>query len=171
MDSKDKALKLFLGTVAVLAAAMVAYYWVAWRTRTTEHDLNLADRGGPAAVEQKAEFAGMYSAADPLEGLERRVNYFTLSPREDGSGGYQGTAKIDRVASTEAAEEYIRCPDVKVAEKDFFIKCSSPELGQLSFVGEWSRGEGGIQVAGKFLWAKDAAEVTALNTTLTHTPN
>lgn len=171
MDSKDKALKVFLGTVAVLAAAMVAYYWIAWRTRTTEHDLNLAEKGGPAVAEQKAEFAGMYSATEPLEGLERRVNYFTLSPKEDGTGGYQGTAKIDRIATTEAAEEFIRCPDVKVAEKDFFIKCSSPELGQISFVGEWTRGEAGIQVAGKFLWAKDATVVTDRNATLNHAPN
>lgn len=169
MDNKDRALKVFLGVVAVLALSMVAYYWVAWRTRTTAHDVNVSERAADSPREEKSEFAGIYSAADPIEGLERRLNFFSLSRKDDGTG-YYGTAKVDRVASTESAEEFLKCPDANVAEKDFFIKCASPELGQISFVGEWSRGEAGIQVAGKVLWAKDGNVIADKATTLSHTP-
>jgi hypothetical protein len=167
MDAKDKALKIAVGAVVALALAMFLYYWFAWRNRTTVHDLNLQEKV-ESAPEEKDAFAGMYSAVDPIEGMERRLNFFTVSKKDDGSGGYFGSAKVDRVASTEAAEEYIKCPEVNIAEKDFFLKCFSPELGQLSFVGEWDKSSGSLQVKGKALWSKDGTVLTDKATTLTH---
>lgn len=169
MNDKDKALKVFLGAVAALAVAMFLYYWVAGRARTTQHDINVGEKVD-GIKEEKSEFTGIYSASEPVEGGDRRLNFFTLSKKDDGSGFY-GTAKVDKIASTEAAEEYMKCNEANVAEKDFFIKCSSPEAGQLSFVGEWSKGEGGVVlVPGKVLWAKDGNVLNDKQTTLSHTP-
>jgi len=117
--------------------------------------------------EEKSEFAGLYSASEPIEGMERRLGFFSVNKKEDGSG-YLGSAKLDRIASTESAEEYLKCNDVAIAEKDFFIKCNSPELGQISFVGEWDKNTGSLQVKGKVLWSKDGTVITDKSVTLTH---
>lgn len=168
MDAKDKALKIALGTVTVLAVAMFAYYWFAWRNRTTAFDVNVNERV-EATREEKSEFAGIYSTADLVEGQGRRLNFFSVSGKDDGSG-YFGSAKLTQVASTEAAEEFLQCGQVKIAEPDFFIRCDSAELGQISFVGEWRRGTGPLLVTGKLLWSKNGEVVTEKNTTLSHSP-
>ncbi len=169
MDNKDKALKIFIGAVALLAVAMVAFYWVQSRTRTTSHDVNLAGGGGDSPREEKSEFTGIYSSSDPVEGLERRLNFFSLNRKEDGSG-FHATAKLDRVATTESAEEFITCQDAKVGEREFFVKCSSPEIGQISFVGEWVKGDSGLRVPGKVLWSKEGSVIADVATTLTFIP-
>ncbi len=167
MDAKDKALKIAVGTVAVLAIAMFLYYWLSWRNRTTVNDVNVQERVDNIK-EEKSEFAGIYSSTEPVEGMERRLAFFTITKKDDGSGGHYGTLKVDRIASTEASEEYLKCNDVNIAEKDFFVKCNSPELGQISFVGEWEKSSGAIQVKGKVMWSKDGTVVTDKATTLTH---
>lgn len=168
MDAKEKAMKIALGTVAVLAVAMFAYYWFAWRNRTTQNDVNVNERV-EASAEEKSEVAGVYSAADTVEGLERRLNFFSVAKKDDGSG-YFGSAKLSRIAASDGAEEFLNCHEVKIAEPDFFIKCSSPELGQISFVGEWKKVSGVVQVSGKLLWAKDGNVVTEKSTTLNYSP-
>ncbi|MGZ3705325.1 MAG: hypothetical protein ACXWP1_05030, partial [Bdellovibrionota bacterium] len=60
--------------------------------------------------------------------------------------------------------------DANVTEKDFFVKCSDPDLGQISFVGDVQKGAGGaIQASGKFLWSKDGTEIANKATTLSRT--
>ncbi len=168
MDAKDKALKIALGTVAVLAVAMFAYYWFAWRNRTTQHDVNLAERVDRIR-EEKSEFAGLYSSSEAIEGMDRRLAFFSVNRKEDGSGHF-GTAKVDKIASTDNAEEYLKCNEVNIAAPDFFIKCNSPELGQISFVGEVDKSSGALQVKGKVLWSKDGTVVTDKATVLAHSP-
>ena len=165
MDAKDKALKIAVGTIAALAVAMVVYYWLSWRNRTTQNDLNVAERV-ESIKEEKSEYAGIYSSSEPIEGMERRLSFFTVIRKEDG--GHSGTVKLDRIASTEAVEDFLKCPDVNIGEKEFFIKCSSPELGQISFVGEQDKSSGTLQVKGKLLWNKDGNVVMDKATTLTH---
>jgi|GEM_PF-4532454 len=167
MDAKDKALKIALGTIAVLAVAMFSYYWFSWRNRTTQHDVNVQERVD-SIKEEKSEYAGIYSSSEPIEGMERRLSFFTLTRKEDGSG-HSGTLKLDRIASTEAVEDYLKCNDVNIGEKEFFIKCNSPELGQISFVGEQDKSSGALQVRGKVLWNKDGNVVIDKATILNHT--
>jgi hypothetical protein len=167
MDAKDKALKIAVGTIAALAVCMFVYYWFSWRHRTTQHDVNVAERV-ENIKEEKSEYAGIYSSSEPIEGLERRVSFFTVIRKEDGSG-HSGTLKLDKIASTEAVEDYLKCSDVNIGEKEFFIKCSSPEMGQISFVGEQDKSSGALQVNGKILWNKDGTVITDKATVLTHT--
>jgi hypothetical protein len=158
MDSKDKALKTAVTAIVILAVAMVSYYWVAWRTRKTENDVNLHEKLDTArAQDERNSLAGVYSAVESVEALDRRLGFFSLNRKEDG---YFGSAKVDTVASTADASAYMKCEDVKIAEKDFFVKCADPDLGQISYVGEWQGAPGGaIQVTGKLMWIKDDKEV------------
>ena len=116
MDQKDKALKIALTSLGVLAVVMFIYYYVAWRTRTTEHDVNFHEKGDTTA-ESKSEFTGIYALAEPVEGLNRRLGFFTVNKKDDGSGGYFGSAKLDTIASTADDTTYLQCPDVNIAEK------------------------------------------------------
>ncbi len=171
MNSKDKALKIAVTTIGILAISMIAYYWISWRTRTTENDVNFHEKVDAATIaEEKSDFSGIYSSAEPIEGMNRRLGFFSVNRKEDGS--YNGSAKLDTVSSTEDATAYLNCEDVKIGEKEFFLKCAEPELGQISFVGEWQRGgSGAIQVAGKLMWSKDGTVVVDKPTTLNRPAN
>lgn len=168
MDQKDKALKIALMAIGALALAMFLYYFIAWRNRTTAHDVDFKAQGDQAQ-EAKSELAGIYTLSEPVEGLERRLGFFTVNKRDDGSGSFFGTAKVDSIASTQDATAYIPCNDVNIGERDFFLKCVDPALGQISFAGEWEKSSSGaIQARGRLMWSKDATEVTSKSLTLTH---
>lgn len=165
---QDKALKTALTAVAVLAVLMFAYYWLQWRTRKTENDVNLQEKVEAPKEDKSAEFAGVYSANEPIEGLDRRFAFISLNRKEDGSG-YFGSAKVDQIASANDDATFFQCNDVSIGEKDFFVKCTDAQLGQISFVGEWNKASGSIQVPGKILWSRDGNEIANKSITLTHT--
>lgn len=166
MEAKDKALKIAMGAVAILAVAMFLYYWIIWRGRTTVNDVSVSEKL-ENTVEPASEFAGVYSASEIFEGNGRRLNFFAVSKHD---GVYQGSAKLSQVAASESGEEFVPCQTVKVGEPDFFLKCQSAELGLISFSGEWSKASGAIQASGKLLWSKDGQVVAEKNITLSHTP-
>ena len=169
MDQKEKALKVALSFLGVMALAMFSYYWFSSRNRTTENDLNMQEKV-EAVKEEKSEFAGVYSGSEPVEGLNHRLGFFSVSRKEDG-GSYFGTAKLDAVAAAVESSVFMKCNDVTLGEKDFFIKCADPNLGQISFNGEWQKSGTGIEVNGKLLWTKDGAEVLSRSLRLTRSPN
>lgn len=170
MDQKDKALKTALTAVGILAFAMFAYYWVAWHTRKTENDVNFSEKADAPAPQDKtaSEFAGVYSAAEPVEGNGHRLAFISLNRRDDGAG-YFGTAKVDPIGSETESPTFFKCNDVNIADKDFFVKCNDPQLGQISFTGEWSKPSGAVQVTGTLLWTKDGNEIANKPTTLNRT--
>jgi hypothetical protein len=173
MNQKDKALKTALTAVGVLAVAMFAYYWINWHLlRKTENDVNFNEKAEVQTPDDKAAaaFAGVYSAADPIEGNNKRLAFFSLNRREDGSG-YFGTAKVDPIGSETEASAFLQCNSVTIGDKDFFVKCEDKDLGEISYAGEWTKANGGIQVNGKILWSKNGTEITNKATTLTRTGN
>ncbi len=167
MDQKDKALKTALTAVGILAFLMVAYYWVSWRTRKTENDINFQEKG-ESTKEEKSEYAGIYSATEPFEGAGKRLAFISLNRKEDGSG-YFGTAKLDPIGSETEGAAFLQCNDVTISEKEFFAKCSEASLGQISFSGEWTKAGGPPSASGTMLWSKDATEIANKKITLTRT--
>jgi hypothetical protein len=170
MEQRDKALKVALTAVVVLAAVMFGYYWFTNHTRKSENDLTV-DKGSESPREEKLsqEFAGIYSSSDSIEGLDHRLGFFSLNRKDDGSG-YFGTAKIDTVGAAEAATSYLKCNDANITEKEFFVKCNDPEFGQISFSGETKKdAQGSIQATGQLLWSKGGTEITNKATTFTRT--
>ncbi|HEY8279451.1 MAG TPA: hypothetical protein VIH99_07510 [Bdellovibrionota bacterium] len=171
MNDKDKAFKVAVTAIIILATLMFIYYWVSFRMRKTENDVGYQEKAegtvaAPSLKDEKSDFTGAYSVSESIEGGGRRLGFFSVNKRDDG---YFGSAKVDSVATTEDQSKYIPCNDVKIGEKDFFLKCSDPVLGQISFVGEWSKDSGGIQVSGKVTWFKDGNVLVEKNTSLTHT--
>ncbi len=169
MDPKDKALKTALTGIAVLAVAMVGYYWISWKTHRSENDVSVTEKAEVQKDEKgSSEFAGVYSSTEAVEGNNHRLAFFSLNKKEDGSG-YFGTAKVDPIGSDTEAAVFMSCNDVSIGDKDFFVKCNDPMLGQISFSGEWSKPNGTVQVSGKLLWSKDGAEIANKSTTLNRT--
>lgn len=168
MDQQTKALKSALIAIVILAAALVGYYWYAKRARTTENDVNFQEKTEtPAASEAGSEYAGVYTSSEAVEGLERRLGFFAVNKKEDGTPGFTGTAKMDKMATTVDSTIYVPCPNVSVGEGEFFIKCADAEVGQISFVGESKSGS----ITGKLLWSKDGVVVVDKATTLVRTTN
>jgi hypothetical protein len=169
MNQKDKALKTALTAVALLAIAMVAYYWVSWRMRKTENDVNFSEKAeAPAEERATSEFSGVYSAGVPIEGMNYRFAFFSINRREDGSGFF-GTAKADAIGAETETSIFLKCDHANIGEKEFFVKCHDDTLGEISFGGEWTKSGGTIQVPGHLLWSKDGAEITNKDVTLTRT--
>ncbi len=157
---QNKALKSALIGILVLAGAMVAYYWYASRARTTENDVNFHERTEGPATETNSEITGIYASSEPVEGLEHRLGFFAIHRKEEG--GFSGSAKMDRIATTVDSTIYVPCDSVTISEGEFFVKCSSPELGQISFTGQNQNGV----VSGKVMWSKDGVVVADKSTTL-----
>jgi hypothetical protein len=170
MEQRDKALKVAVTAIVILAAMMFGYYWITNHTRKSENDLT-AEKGSETPREEKLsqEYAGIYSTTDSIEGLEHRLGFFSLNRKDDGSG-YFGTAKIDTVGAAESATSYLKCNDANITEKEFFVKCSDPDFGQISFSGETKKdAQGTIQATGNLLWSKGGTEITNKATTFTRT--
>ena len=170
MEQRDKALKIAVSAVVILAAAMFAYYWFTNHTRRSENDLTV-EKTTESPKEEKfsQEYAGIYSSTDSIEGLEHRLGFLSLSRKDDGSG-YFGTAKIDTVGAAESATSYLKCNDANISEKEFFVKCNDPDFGQISFSGETKKDSSGtIQATGQLLWSKAGTEITNKATTFTRT--
>jgi hypothetical protein len=168
MDPKDKAFKTAAAGIAFLAIAMVAYYWVSWKTHHSENEVNLSEKA-EAPKEDKgsvSELAGIYSSSNALEAQNHRFAFFSLNMRDDGSG-YFGTAKVDPIGSETESSVFMNCDEVNVTGKDFFMKCNDANLGQISFSGQWSKVNGVIQVSGQLLWSKGGTEIANKTITLT----
>ena len=166
MDSKNNALKIALAAVVLLAILMISYYWIAWRSRKTEHDLNLQEKAAETQapeVHEKVDYSGMYTTAEAITTSEYRLGFFTVNRREDAQG-YSGTAKVDRIGSTQEPSVYFRCDEVTANEKEIFFKCVDATLGQISFAGEWQAGGAGREASGKLLWSKDGTALADKST-------
>lgn len=154
MNSQNKAFTYLFTAVAIGAVIMVSFYYVKGRMRTTEHDLDLSQKV-EAPASEKGEFIGIYSAGTPLEADGKRIAFFTVNRKEDG--GYLGSAKLDTVGGEDST--YFQCIDVRIAEKEFFLKCAHESEGSLSLNGQWQKGESGLEVSGQVLWAKSGNAV------------
>lgn len=149
MNNNKLALRYALIAIALLAVAMVAFYYVQSRTRTSENDLDMS-QAVSGDREQKSEFVGIYSPSDgPLEAGGQRISFFTVNREEDG--GYLGSAKVDTVGAD--ASEFFPCVDVRLEGGEFFLNCKHPNGGAISLNGQWTKdSHGAIQVDGKVLW-------------------
>lgn len=172
MEQRHKALKIAVTAIVLLAVAMFAYYRVTERTRRSENDVTVEKTTeSPKEERLSNEYGGIYSTSDAIEGLEHRLGFFSLNRKEDGSG-YFGTAKVDTIGAAEATSSYLKCNDANITEKEFFVKCMDPDLGQISFSGETKKDANGtVQATGQLLWSKGGTEVANKSTTLTRTGN
>jgi hypothetical protein len=152
MQNKNQAAIWGVVGLGALFSLMVVYYFVSHRMNTGEGELE----GGGFLSEvqskgEKSEFVGVYSpTGQSLEGSNRRLTQFMVNRSEDG--GYLGSVRLDSVGSIEPAKD-LPCNDVRIDEKEFFLKCGSEADGSVSISGQWSKGvEYPIQVNGKALW-------------------
>ncbi|MGE3262120.1 MAG: hypothetical protein AB7K68_10100 [Bacteriovoracia bacterium] len=151
MESQKKAFTIAGAAILIMACAMVGFYFVKDRTRKTDSDIDLNQKVEAPASGEKSEFVGMYSPQIALEASGKRIVFFQVNRKEDG--GYLGSAKVDTIGEAESA--FLNCVDVKIDEKDFFLKCVDDKVGVISLNGRWAKGDAGITVDGKVLWSKD----------------
>lgn len=159
MNDNKRALTLALAALAVLALAMVAYYYVEARRPTAALDANaIANGEGEAAAEPEenlSRFAGLYSPQDgALEADGKRLAFLSLSAEE--GGGLAGFFKLDSIGAQE--EFQVECSDVRFDAHEVFVKCSHVALGNISLNGTWAKADG-IYIDGKVLWTRDEAVV------------
>lgn len=152
MDQKNKAIKYALICVLLLAIAMVAFYKFAPQMRRIEAEQSQAENA-VVPVAQDPGYSGIYTLAESVEGLSHRLGFFSINKKDTS---YFGTAKLDKVADTASDPVYIDCAPVTVNEKEFYLKCSQPELGDISINGTWLNGD----VTGQLLWNKDGNVIT-----------
>lgn len=136
--------------LAILAAVMFFFYFVKDRTRKTDADVDLNQKV-EQVKEEKSEFVGIYSPQAALEAEGKRIAFFQVNRKDDG--GYLGAAKLDTVGESESI--FLNCVDVKIDEKDFFLKCLDERVGVISLNGQWQKADSGITVSGNILWSKD----------------
>ncbi|MGZ3713620.1 MAG: hypothetical protein ACXVBE_17775 [Bdellovibrionota bacterium] len=151
MESQKKAFKIAAIAVIAMAAAMYFFYFVKDRTRKTDADVDLNQKVAEPVHEEKQEFVGVYSPQSALEAEGKRISYFQVNRKEDG--GYLGSAKVDTVGGEEAV--YLNCVDVRIEEKDFFLKCVDDKVGVISYNGQWQKTANTVQVSGHVFWSKE----------------
>ncbi|MCO5142249.1 MAG: hypothetical protein M9962_04065 [Oligoflexia bacterium] len=146
----------FIG-IAVLAAAMVAFYKYKERSRVNEADIDLSDHVEISEPREGVNsYVGTYSPTSPIEAIEHRFSFFTVNKKDEG--GYLGSAKMEPIGG--GSPEYFECNDVKASEAELFLRCVSSNLGSLSFSGTWlPAGDGAPSAEGKFLWVKDGSAI------------
>lgn len=156
MNKQKEAVTYLAVGVGILALAMVIFYYVSDRMRTTENEVDLSQEV-EARVEEKSEFIGVYSPSDgPLVSADKRISFFTVNQREEG--GYLGSAKVTTLGSDE--EFYFNCVDVRIRESEFFLNCLHETQGAISLNGQWEKSaSGGIEVQGKVLWSLNSTPV------------
>lgn len=161
MNSTKKALTVAGLAIGALALAMFLFYFVKDRTRKAENEVDTTQNVEMEQVkEEKPEFVGIYSPQGPLEANGKRISFFQVNRREDG--GWLGAAKVDTVG--EETTNLLNCVDVRIEDKEFFLKCVDAGVGMISLSGSWSRGEpSGIHVSGKVLWEKDGTALIDTN--------
>lgn len=137
--------------MVALGAAMYFFYFMKDRTRKTDADIDLNQKVEQVAKEEKSEFVGIYSAGTALEAEGKRIVFFQVNRREDG--GYLGVAKVDTVGGEDSS--ILNCVDVKIEEKDFFLKCVDDKVGVISLSGQWQKADNTIQVNGHVFWSKE----------------
>lgn len=150
MENQKKALTYALSALAILAVAMVAFYY--FQNRFAGGGNFEEEAGEEIQKEEKSEFVGTYSPSDgPLEADGKRIAFFTVNPREDG--GYLGSAKVDTIGANESF--FFECVDVRIEEGEFFLSCRNQTQGSISLNGTWTRESGGILVDGKVMWMRE----------------
>lgn len=167
MEKQKQALIYLLSAVAILATAMVLFYYFSDRMRTTDSNIDLNEKV-ESPVYEKSEFVGVYSPADgALEAGNKRIAYFTVNQREEG--GYLGTAKVDTIGGEES--EYFPCVDVKIEESEFFLNCMHETGGSISLNGTWVKNSTGAPVVtGKVMWSQNSNSLLEVQRTFQYMP-
>jgi hypothetical protein len=167
MESQKKAFKIAAVAVVILAVVMYFFYFMKDRTRKTDADVDLNQKVVQTTTkEEKSEFVGIYSPASALEAEGKRIVFFQVNRKEDG--GYLGIAKVDTVG--EEGSAILNCVDVRIEEKEFFLKCVDDKVGVISLSGQWQKAENSIQVNGHVFWSKDGTSFLDKNTVFTLAP-
>ncbi len=158
---EKQAFKIAAVALGILALAMVVYY-KKFRAHT-EEEISLSQKV-ESTKEVKSEFEGIYSPTEAIDADGKMVSFLSISKKEEG--GFTGTWRAEKIGSNDTG--FFECNDVKVLEKEFFVRCANPEFGTISYDGVIQRADNSFTVSGKILWMMDSTPILEKTVQLTH---
>lgn len=150
--------------LAVLAAAMIVYY--KFQARQVDTDTPLSESETVETKRERGAIEGFYSATDgAIEFEGKRVSYFHVSTRDDGS--YGAVARMETIGADGGTE--LDCPEVRASEAELFLRCDDGLGGSVSFDGSVQRGES-LTASGRVLWQREGNVLLDRSAHLAHAP-
>lgn len=160
---EKQAIKIAAIAIGILALSMVVYYKF-FRAHIDE-EISLTQKV-EVSKDSKSIYEGVYSPAESIEADGRRISYLTISKLDEAN--FVGAWKIEKIGESESA--VIDCSETKISSKEFFLRCSNPSYGNISYDAMIQNSDSGINVAGKFLWTNQSNVVLEKNIVFTHAP-
>lgn len=143
---------------------MIAYYQ--FQARRVDTDTPLAESETVETKRESSPVEGLYSSADgPIEAEGKRISYFQVTAREDGSFG--GIARVETIGAEGGTD--LACLEVKASETELFLRCGDEVHGSISFEGKIEQAEG-LSANGRLLWQREGNVLLDRSARLSHSP-